>query len=285
MTTTNEATKPKYLSHKNIEQFDNLGHLSPISIISAEQAQHYRDKLEAFEAKLGHPVEGPLRTKPHLLFKWVDDLMRHPTVLDCVEDLIGPNIQCWNSWFWIKEPQTKSYVSWHQDSQYWGLDTKHLVTSWLALSPASEESGCMKVLPGSHLGKPLTHQDLYHDDNLLTRGQEILDIDESQATTMPLKMGQMSFHNIGIAHASGPNRTDDRRIGLSFHYMPVGTKQLNASWDSAALVQGIDEFQYFEQSPQPQFDIDPETTAYHQKATDAMRAMLFQGAEKVRRTI
>jgi len=277
--------KFKRLDSQAVQQFATAGYYSPVSIISEAAARDYRDRLEAYEAELGHPVQGPLRTKPHLLFKWVDDLMRDEKILDCVEDLIGPDIQCWNSWFWIKEANTTSYVSWHQDSQYWGLDTDKLVTAWLALSPASEASGCMSVLPGSHRGEPMVHKDLYHEDNLLTRGQEIVDIDESKAVSMPLKTGEMSFHNISIAHASGTNTTDDRRIGLSFHYMPAGTQQINADWDCASLVRGEDRFGYFENSPVPQRDFDPVTVAFHEKATDAMRELLFKGAEKVRPTI
>lgn len=276
---------PERLSPQAIRQFETNGHFSPVKIISVEQANHYRAKLEAYETELGHPVQGPLRTKPHLLFKWVDDLMRNEKILDCIEDLIGADILCWNSWFWIKETNTSSYVSWHQDSEYWGLDTDKLVTAWLALSPASEASGCMKVIPGSQLGEPMAHEDLYHEDNLLTRGQEIVDIDESRAVAMPLKTGEMSFHNISIAHASGPNVSSDRRIGLSFHYMPAGTRQLKADWDCASLVRGEDRFGYFEHSPAPGCDFDPVTLAHHQKATDAMRDLLFRGAEKVRPTI
>ena len=268
-----------------MDQFKSQGYHYPVSVISAEQANEYRGRLESYEAELGHPVQGPLRTKPHLLFKWVDDLMRQGNILDCVESLIGPDILCWNSWFWIKEANTSSYVSWHQDSQYWGLDTQNLVTAWLALSPASVESGCMKVMPGSHLGEPMRHQDLYNEDNLLTRGQEIIDVDESLAVTMPLETGQMSFHNISIAHASPPNLTNDRRIGLSFHYMPAGSRQLNAEWDCASLVRGEDKYQYFEESPRPAFDFDPVSVEHHKKATDAMRELLFQGADKVRPTI
>lgn len=232
-----------------MHDFDHDGYLAPIDILSVEEARDYRNRLEQYEKELGHPVQGPLRTKPHLLFKWVDNLMRDPRVLDPVEDLIGADIQCWNSWFWIKEANTSSYVSWHQDSQYWGLDTLKLVTAWLALSPASEAAGCMQVIPGSHRGPGLQHADLYHEDNLLTRGQEIVDLDTTNAVAMPLETGQISFHNVGIAHGSGPNITDDRRIGLSFHYMPVGTRQMNAEWDSAALVRGTDPYRYFEQSP------------------------------------
>ncbi|MBX2880745.1 MAG: phytanoyl-CoA dioxygenase family protein [Granulosicoccus sp.] len=285
MASTRINSPTKYLDDQSIAQFQNAGHLSPISIISESQAQEYRIQLESYEAELGHPVKGPLRTKPHLLFKWVDDLMRHPTILDCVEDLIGPDILCWNSWFWIKEANTDSYVSWHQDSQYWGLDTSQLVTAWLALSPASEQSGCMQVIPGTHLKAALEHEDLYHDDNMLTRGQEIIDLDTSTAVSMPLKTGEMSFHNVGIAHGSGPNHSSDRRIGLSFHYMPTNSKQLNAEWDCAALVRGKDHYGHFEHTPAPGYDFDPETVEFHQRATDAMRDLLFKGAEKVRPTI
>ena len=211
--------------------------------------------------------------------------MRHETILDHVESLIGPNILCWNTWFWIKEPNTPSYVSWHQDSQYWGLDTSKLVTAWLALSPATAESGCMRVLPESHSGDPLPHVDLYHDDNLLTRGQEILNVDEGQAVSMPLATGQMSLHNISIAHASHPNRTGDRRIGLSLHYMPTNTRQLKAEWDCAALVRGVDDYGHFEHTPRPDQDFDEKTVAFHEKATQVMREILFQGAERVRPTI
>jgi non-heme Fe2+,alpha-ketoglutarate-dependent halogenase len=274
-----------HLDAAAIDQFQQAGYLSPVPVISASQAKICRARLEAYEAELGHPVKGPLRTKPHLLFKWVDELMRHTTILDCIEGLIGPDILCWNSWFWIKEANSPSYVSWHQDSQYWGLDTSKLVTAWLALSPASEASGCMRVLPGSHLEEPMIHKDLYNDDNLLTRGQEIVDIDESQAVSMPLQTGEMSFHNIRIAHASSPNVTDERRIGLSLHYMPPQTSQLNSDWDCASLVRGVDRYRNFEHAPVPACDFDPVTVAYHEKATTAMRELLFKGAEKVRPTI
>ena len=121
----------KRLDPTQVEQFKREGHLSPIRILDPADAGRYRSILESWEAKLGRPVEGPERTKPHLIFQWVDALMRNSRVLDCIEDLIGPDILCWNSWFWIKEANTSSYVSWHQDSQYWGLDTSQLVTAWL----------------------------------------------------------------------------------------------------------------------------------------------------------
>ena len=265
--------------------FEREGYFSPVRVITKDQALHYRSLLERYEDKLGHTVRGSERTKPHLILSWVDALMRHTTILDSVEKIMGPNILCWNSWFWIKEPYSRSFVCWHQDSNYWGLDTDNLVTVWLALSPANDQRGCMRVLPQSHRKSSLTHVDLYHEDNLLTRGQAIQDVKEIDAVSMPLDTGEMSLHNIRMAPASSPNTTNDRRIGLSFHYIPTSTKQLNVEWDTATLVRGEDRYHHFEESPTPRFDLDPKSLDFHRKATDAMRDLLFKGAEKIRKTI
>ena len=273
----------KRLDRAAVDQYREEGYYFPIDVLDADEVAANRARLEAFEAGQGQPVHGPQRSKSHLLFKWVDDLMRHPRILDAVEDLIGPDILCWNTIFWIKEAKSPSFVSWHQDVRYWGLDTSELVTAWVALSPATEESGCMRVLPGSHREEVLPHRDEYHDDNLLTRGQEIaVDVDESETVSMALAPGQASLHNVGLAHASGPNRTDDRRIGISMHYISTRTRQTAGEWDSAALVRGEDRYGHFQLAPVPSRDLDPDAIAFHERASGALRDILFRDAERVR---
>jgi len=277
---------PKLLNEGEIDQFKQAGYIFPVKILDDDEISSNRSQLEQFEASQGKPIGGIQRNKSHLLFKWVDDLMRHDKILDAVEDLIGPNILCWNTLFWIKEAGSESFVSWHQDIRYWGLDTDDLVTAWLALSPATLESGCMRVLPGSHKGDLLPHKDEFKTDNLLTRGQEIaVEVDESKTVAMPLQAGEISLHNVRLAHASTPNQSTDRRIGLSLHYMPTETRQIVGEWDSAALVRGEDRFGHFSITPRPSQDLDPTTVPFHEKATTAVRDVLFKDAEKVRKTL
>ena len=276
----------KRLTEEQTARYREEGFVFPIRVMDEARAADYRRLLEEFEAAQGGPVSGALRNKSHLLFRWVDELMRDDAVLDAVEDLIGENILCWNTLFWIKEPQSEAFVSWHQDLNYWGLDTDDLITVWLALSPATLESGCMSVLPGSHREEMMPHADEYRDNNMLTRGQEIsVEVDESKAAAMPLKPGEISIHNGRLAHSSSPNRSDDRRIGLSLHYMPTTTRQIIGDWDSAALVRGEDGYGHFTHTPRPARDFDPATVAFHEKAADAVRDILFHGAEKVRQTL
>ncbi len=269
-----------------LTEYRERGYFFPLPVLREDEVASLRAGLEAFEADQGHPIQGAQRSKSHLLFKWLDDLMRDARILDAVEDLIGPDILCWNSIFWIKEAHSASYVSWHQDLKYWGLDCDDLVTAWVALSPASRESGCMRVLPYSHREEMLPHADIYDADNMLTRGQEIaVEVDEQTAVAMELAPGQMSLHNVRLAHASGPNRSDDRRIGVSFHYMPTRSRQLVGEWDSAALVRGEDRYHHFTPTPIPRRDMDPEAVAFHQKASTAVREILFKGAARVRDTL
>jgi non-heme Fe2+,alpha-ketoglutarate-dependent halogenase len=274
------------LTDAAVEQYRDRGYYFPLPVLGEDEVSRLRGKLEAFESAQGHPIEGAQRNKSHLLFKWLDDLMRNGRILDAVEDLIGPDILCWNTIFWIKEARSPSFVSWHQDLKYWGLDCDDLVTVWVALSPATEQSGCMRVLPGSHRADMLPHDDIYDQDNMLTRGQEIAtEVDEQAAVTMALQAGQMSLHNVRLAHASGPNRSSDRRIGVSLHYMPTRSRQLVGEWDSAALVRGEDRYHHFASAPVPRRDMDPEAVAFHEKASTAVREILFKGAERVRGTL
>ncbi|MDE0727259.1 MAG: phytanoyl-CoA dioxygenase family protein [Alphaproteobacteria bacterium] len=267
------------LSEQQVEQFKRDGYVFPIDILDADEVADLRRRLEAREALQGGSIEPGQRAKSHLLFKWLDDLIRDPRILDPVGQLIGPNILCWNTIFWIKDVGSKSFVSWHQDNRYWGLSSPQVVTAWLALSPASLESGCMRVMPGTHIGDVLPHEDKYDDANMLTRGQEITEgVDDDHAVHMPLEVGQMSFHNYRLAHASGANNAPDRRIGVSMHFMPTDTQQIVGEWDSAALVRGEDNFRNFAPTPIPEMDFDPVAMAFHVRAQKAQSDVLYTGA-------
>ena len=271
------------LDNRAVELYKKEGFFLPVDVLSHEEAASYRAKLEFFESKTNQAIQGSHRSNSHLLFTWIDELVRNPIILDCVEALIGTDILCWNTLWWIKEPQSDSFVSWHQDIRYWGLDTDDLVNVWLALSPATIDSGCMSVLPGSHKGEILPHTDKYDGNNLLTRGQEIdMPIDDRLTVPMELEPGQISLHNVRIAHGSGTNKTTDRRIGLSIQYIPPSTKQLAVEWDSATLCRGVDNFGHFELAPQPKVDFDKPAQNFHKRAATATRDILFKGAKKIR---
>ena len=253
----------KTLTDEAVRQYRDTGYLAPIRVLSTEDAATIRARLEAFEADAG-PLAGKLRQKSHLLFTWLNDLIRHERILDAVEDVIGPDILCWGTSFFIKEPRNPAYVSWHQDSTYWGLDPADIVTAWVALSDSTTENGAMRVVPGSHTMAQVPHRDTFRPQNLLSRGQEIMvDVDGATAETLVLKAGEMSLHHVRLIHGSDPNPSDTRRIGFAIRYLPTYVRQVAGTHDWATLVRGVDRYGNFELEQRPDSDMSESAQAYH----------------------
>ena len=270
----------KVLSPQAVETYKVKGYHLPVDVLSADEVADCRRQLEAYEAKTGGPIKGDMRHKSHLLFPWINDLMRHERVLDAVEDVLGPNLLVWSTSFFIKEARDPGFVSWHQDATYWGLSSPDVCTAWIALSPANKVSGCMKFIAGTHR-EQVKHADTFHEDNLLTRGQEIaVNVDEAKAVYAELKPGQASLHHVLLFHGSAPNQSDDRRIGLAIRYVPTYVRQAVGAKDNATLVRGVDTHNNFGVEPRPKFDLDPAGVAAHAEATKMQAAVLYRGTGK-----
>lgn len=268
------------LTRAQVEQYNRDGYLTPIRVMSAAEARRLRDRMEASEAKVGGPLQGNYRHKTHLLYTWADELVHHPAVIDAVESVLGPDILCWNTNLFAKEASSAGFISWHQDSTYWGLDPSDVITAWVALSPSNPRSGCMRVIPGTHTVDQLPHVDTFHKDNLLSRGQEIaVDVDLAKAVDIVLEPGEMSLHHIKIVHGSEPNRANDRRIGLAIRYIPTYVRQLKVR-DSALLVRGVDRYHHFDYEERPKADADTAALAAHKDAMDRQVRALYQGTDK-----
>jgi chlorinating enzyme len=272
----------KRLSASAIAAYRRDGYYFPVRVLSHDQAAWYRGRLERVERDLGGPLRGAYRIKPHLLFTWLADLVRHPGILDAVEDVIGPDILCWNTSFFTKEALSPGFVSWHQDATYWGLSEPDVVTAWVAFTDSTLANGNMRVVPGTHRAA-VSHVDTFNPDNLLTRGQEIaVEVDESQAADIVLQAGEMSLHHVLIVHGSGANPSADRRIGFAIRYIPTRVRQVAGPRDSATLVRGEDAFGHFELEPPPVADLDPAMLALHAEISDRQARILYRGTTRTR---
>jgi hypothetical protein len=267
----------KILAQQQVEQFWRDGCIFPVRVMSPDAAAEIRARLEDFEAKSGGPLKGDLRHKSHLLFSWLGDLVRQERIVDAIEDLYGPDLLCWTTNFFIKEANNPAFVSWHQDSTYWGLDKPDVVTAWVALTPSNAANGAMAFIPGTHTRDQIPHRDTFAQNNLLTRGQEVaVEVDESQAVTIALQPGEMSLHHVRLVHGSPPNPSNDRRIGFAIRYIPTRVAQV-AGDDSATLVRGVDEHRHFALEPRPATDMDPAFVSLHKEITERNARILYRG--------
>jgi non-haem Fe2+, alpha-ketoglutarate-dependent halogenase len=271
----------KLLTEAQVQAYHRDGYVFPIRVMPEEEMAGLRARLEALEAREGGKLSRRTNQKIHLLVPWLNELVRHPRILDAVEDIIGPNIFCWGTNFFTKGPGDGTFVSWHQDATYWGLSHSDIVTAWLAFEPSTVEAGAMQVIPGSHKEQQLPHSDTFSEENLLSRGQEIaVEVDENQAVHLVLRPGEMSLHHVLLVHGSKPNRASHPRIGFAIRYVPTYVHQLSGIKDSATLVRGIDEYGYFEHEQAPRAEFDATAVAHHAAVLERQLQILYAGAEK-----
>jgi non-haem Fe2+, alpha-ketoglutarate-dependent halogenase len=231
----------RLLTEAQVQGYERDGFVTPVDVLTQDEVRAFRGDLESWERERGAPIDFPEKSKSYLLFDWADRLVHHPRVLDAVEDLIGPDILVYHSTLFLKEAHTPAYVRWHQDSPYFYLDPHLHVTAWVALSEASVQAGCMRVLPGSHRWGVFEHDDKPDPMNMIRRGQGISDrFDHETGVFMPLKAGQMSLHHTDLVHASGGNDSDDRRLGYAISYIPAHVRPVGSVRPSALCVRGRD---------------------------------------------
>lgn len=269
-----------FLDATQVRAYREDGFYCPVDVLSSAEAKDYRKRFEAYEAANGGWYTLSKGQKLYLLQTWLAELACNENVLDAVESVLGPNILVWGSSLFIKDPGEGTYVSWHQDATYWGLSKPEVTTAWIALSPSTELSGCMKMVPGSHKLNQLEHRDTLDEKNLLTRGQEIaVDVSQGDGRLVELQPGQMSLHDVQIVHASDPNRSDDRRIGIAIRYITPAVSQINAKNDSAWLVRGQDTHGHFIHETPPKADMDPQALAEHARIMNIRQDVLYKGVD------
>ncbi len=278
-----DIVMPEVLSKEQIEQYHDQGFISPIRVISEQEALSIKDELEQVEKEFPEEINSESRNNLHLSFAFLDALAHNKIIVDAIEDLIGPDISLWASVMFIKEPSSKQYVSWHQDATYMGLDSLDFPTPWIALSPSNIETGCMTMIAGSHKTKIQNHEDTFAENNILTRGQVIQDVDESKAVDLILQPGEMSIHHGAVIHGSQPNNSNQRRIGFSLQsYMPNNVKQIvgrNLWTHVRGQKRQDDDGMLLER---PRFNMDPNTVAQRKIANENLSEILYKGAKEKR---
>lgn len=247
----------KILTDEQISAWETDGCIFPIRAVPPDEAEANFRRFQALEETIGEEPQKRYKIKAHLPFPWMWDIIRNENILDAVEDLIGPNILCWGSSFFTKQAHDVRFVSWHQDSTYYGLSERATLNVWYAFSPSTVESGCMRFIPGTHRVGQLDHEETFAEDNLLVKGQTINGIDDSKAVDVVLQPGEFSIHHESVVHGSGPNNSGAPRVGMSIHYIAPHIHQILLKNASATLVRGEDPNGHWRPDPEPAADFDP----------------------------
>jgi hypothetical protein len=266
----------KALTQEQVDSFRYNGFLFPIPALTPDEIAVYLAGLQRLEAELGCAVaDADVKWRSHAYAHspWFNDLIRHPRILDAVEDVIGPNILVWTSTFFIKEPNSPTYAAWHQDGGYFGLEPREQVCAWVALTDASAEAGCMEQLSFRGTPRLYHHAALGLANSINRAGQTIMEgFDDSAPVAMALPAGSFSLHHELAVHRSAPNRAAHRRVGIGLNYIPTHVRVNGPIRLKAMLVRGEDTYGHFDLIDPPAAERDAAALAVHQEVSDRYRA-------------
>jgi ectoine hydroxylase-related dioxygenase (phytanoyl-CoA dioxygenase family) len=263
----------------DISDFTETRIAAPIRIMTEDKAAALAKEVARARA-LGPDTEIGLRKNAHHLFPWMFDVATSDAVLDSVASVLGPDILIWASGLFIKDPNDGGYISWHQDSTYWGLEPPTIVTAWIAFTPSTVGSGCLKVAPGTHKMAQLPHVDGSNEKNMLSRAQEVaVDVSKLETANIELQPGEMSLHHVQLVHGSDPNRASWPRLGYAIRFIPTSVRQTGGR-TIAVLARGKDRFGHFDLVGRPDAEMSTAAVATALESDRRIQPILMDGAEQ-----
>jgi hypothetical protein len=247
-----ESRSTRRLSRDQVRQFNQRGYLLGLEAFAPGDAERNR---RDFDRLLGQALT--LGMDPYAFFNYeracacIHDLVTHPAIVDAVGDLLGDDLVCWGTHAFTKLPGDEKQVAWHQDAPYWMLTPMRTVTVWLAIDDVDAGNGAMRVIPGSHLGGPLTlRQSRAEERNALwltADGVEAM----GEPVTMAQRAGCFSVHSDLLLHDSPPNPSTRRRCGLAMRYCTPEVRLSDGGKRGGVICRGGDPSGYWQHVPRP----------------------------------
>jgi non-haem Fe2+, alpha-ketoglutarate-dependent halogenase len=269
------------LTTDQLNEYERKGYVAPIDILTFDEAMEVRKEIENIEKKWPSELDGLGRNYVHLISPIFDKVVHNTKILDAVESIIGKNILVCGTTLFIKNPNQKGFVSFHQDAKYIGLEPHNWVTAWIAITDANEENGCMRMWNGSHKDNLKYHDQKFDENNLLTRGQTVEDVPIEKTTSLILEAGQMSLHHPKIVHGSGLNKSKDRRIGFVIQsYIGSNVKQVLGKM-YVQLARGRDEYNFHNYAKRPSELMSQKDIKLKNKSNEELSKIFYKGSNKI----
>ena len=194
---------------------DVAAYLRDIDTISAGNTRSSHDKAR-LEMEPSQAPDGTLVRRiydPCTYYERFRALSESASLLDCIQQLLGPNLVFHYSKINMKPPEIGSVVEWHQDLAYYPLTNSDSLAVLFYLDDADASNGCLKVIPGRHRNPLMDHT---HDNTF--QGKITEAVDEYDAVPVEGKAGTAIFLHGMTPHASITNTSERPRRTLILSY-------------------------------------------------------------------
>jgi hypothetical protein len=158
----------------------------------------------------------------HHLDPRIDALIDDPRFAEPARDLCGAErVSLFTDMLNLKRPRQGSRFRWHQVSPYWAHfhpEVGRLPNLMLALDDASEQNGCLRIVPGSHRRGMLPG--LQGQGRLGPLFTDPRHFDAAAQQPCAMRAGSLLCFSPHVVHGSEPNRSAQPRRALLFTYQP-----------------------------------------------------------------
>ena len=208
------------LSSRQVQSYRDRGYLAVPGVLSAAEVaelQRVTDELvdasrnvaahtEVYDLEPGHSAAEPRvrRIKsPDRQHEVYARTLRHPAILDIVEQLIGPGVRYQSTKLNLKAAGYGSPVEWHQDWAFYPHTNDDILAVGVCIDAMSEANGGLLVVPGSHRGPLYDH----HQDGWFVGAITGAEVDTEHVAQLEIPAGGISLHHVRTVHGSVPNRS------------------------------------------------------------------------------
>ena len=220
--------KKRHADGKLSSDFGDLPFGKRLIEVARETEGDYYKYLDISLSMGGIGEESPIHLGPAVF-----NLLTSPRLMDAVELFIGPEIFSNPvQHVRIKPPENVlpeekrntggiARTQWHQDI---GVvtdeaDDTDMLTVWIPVLEATEENGCLAVVPASHTNGLTLHCANQIPDHLLS----------GEPVPLPMEPGDVLFMTKTTQHSSLSNVSDGIRWSFDLRYNPIG-QPTGRSW-------------------------------------------------------
>ena len=219
-----------YILVDNVLSKEEIKELSDVTDTFVEKSRSVTENNEDFVLEPGHTSENPKLRRlknPEHQHKVYDKTLKHPKILDIVEDLIGANIRTLGGKLNMKAPGGGSSVEWHTDWAFYPHTNDDILEVGIPLDDMEIENGCLHAIPGSHKWDEISH----HEDGVFIGAVSDDSFNIEDAEPFLLKAGSISLHHVRALHGSSPNVSNRPRRLLLQSYLAADAFPIGASID------------------------------------------------------
>jgi len=231
-------------------QFEERGFLGPFTMWEPERMTAFWKQQRAAllnpDKSSRRVFDNPVNYDRHLDISGLSQIISEPAIVRRMQALIGPDVLCWRTEFFPKNPGDAG-TGWHQVETYAiGEAEKGMLeatdrspgipmelTAWVAFTPATRENGCLRMIPGTHRqwrydetrkiswdSKRKNNTFFGYDYGELRLDRD-WDPDDEEAAVLEMQPGQVVLFTARTIHGSLPNASNRQRMGFAIRVVPT----------------------------------------------------------------